>query len=220
MRRAQRDGLAQVAQGVVQRLVGQAVHQVEVEVVEPGIARHVGGANRFVTVVNAPQGLKLGLLEALDADRQAIDAQLPVGLELLLLERPGIGLEGDFDIAGKRDALLHTLQQPAQSAGAEQAGGAAAKEDRADRPAIDSAQFLVEVGQQGIDVRLFRQLRRSRVGVEVAVRAFAHAPGNMDVQRQRRQLRQGRPRCLGSKASLAQVQWLCRRMIGHARPRR
>ncbi|MCY1411947.1 hypothetical protein D9M71_273430 [compost metagenome] len=195
MRRAQRDGLAQVAQGVVQRLVGQAVHQVEVEVVEPGIARHVGGANGLVTVVDAAQGFELGLLEALDADRQAIDAQLPVGFELLLLERSGVGFQGDLDVPGKRDALLHTHQQAAKGAGAEQARGAAAEEDRADRAAINGAQFLVQVGQQGIDVRFFRQLGGGGVGVEVAVRAFAHAPGDMDVQRQGRQLCQGRPRC-------------------------
>ncbi|MNZ79102.1 hypothetical protein D3C78_976960 [compost metagenome] len=83
------------------------MHQVQVEVIKAGITRHVGGANGFVTVVDATQGLKLGLLEALDADRQAIDAQLPVGLELLLLEGPRVGFQGNFDIAGKRDALFN-----------------------------------------------------------------------------------------------------------------
>jgi hypothetical protein len=38
------------------------------------------------------------LLEALDADRQAIDPQLAVGDELLLLEGAGVGFQGDLDV--------------------------------------------------------------------------------------------------------------------------
>ncbi|MNH46080.1 hypothetical protein D3C79_1087260 [compost metagenome] len=73
-----------------------------------------------------------------------------------MLEGPGVGFQGDFDVAGKRDALLHAHQQAAQGAGTEQARGTAAKEDRADRAAVDGAQFLVQVGQQGVDVGFFR----------------------------------------------------------------
>ena len=132
MRRRQLDGLAQVGQGVVRGLVGQAVHEVHVEVVEAGCACHVRGADRLVAVVYTPQGLELGGLEALYADGQAIDAGLPVRLEFLLLEGPWVGFQSDFDVDGERDALLHAAQQTPQSLGAEQAWSAAAEEDRAD----------------------------------------------------------------------------------------
>lgn len=91
VRGGQGEGLAQVGQGVVEALPGQAVHQVEVEVVEAGLARHVGGAHCLGAVVDAPQGLQLVGLEALHADGQAIDAEAPVVGELDLFEGAGIG---------------------------------------------------------------------------------------------------------------------------------
>ena len=192
MSRLQCDGLTQVVQGIVQGLIGQAVHQVQVEVVETCLAGHVGGAYRFIAVVDPAQRLELFFLKALDADRQAVDAQSAVGDELLLLEGSGVGFEGDFDVAGKRNALLHTFEQAAQGLGAEQARCTATEEDRAQFAAVNGVQVLIEVGQQGVHILLFRQHGAGSVGVEVAIRAFAYAPRNVDVQRQRRQVGQGR----------------------------
>ncbi len=166
--------------------------------------------------MDAPQGLELFFLETLDADRQPIDPQLPVGDEFFLFEGPGIGFQGDFDIAGERDARLDALEQASQRLGAEQARRTATEEDRAQFTAMGGVQVLVEVGQQRVDVLFFRQHRAGGMGVEVAIRAFAHAPGNMDVQRQGRQLRQRRPRRLRT----AMDQRLRGRGPGHFRPRR
>jgi hypothetical protein len=93
-------------------------------------------------------------------------------------------------MSGKRDALLDAFEQAAQRFGAEQARRAATEEDRADFTAVDGVQVLIEVGQQRVDV--WR--------VEVAIRAFAHAPRDVDVQRQGRQRRQRRPRRGGGAA--------------------
>ncbi|MDT4869794.1 hypothetical protein FQZ97_1048420 [compost metagenome] len=123
------------------------MHQVQVEVIEPGLAGHAGGTYRFIAIVNPPQCLEFLFLKALDADRQAIDAQCAVGDELLLLERPRIGLQGDFDVAGKRDALLDALEQSAQGFGAEQARRAATKEDRSQFTAVNGVQILIEIGE-------------------------------------------------------------------------
>ncbi|MNE22705.1 hypothetical protein D3C80_1159270 [compost metagenome] len=147
MRRFQVDGLAQVVQGVVQSLIGQAVHQVQVEVVETGLTRHIGGAHRFVAGMNPTQRRQLGFLEALDSDRQAIDAQLPVGHELLLFECTGVGFQSDFDVGGERNALLHALKQAPQCLCAEQAGRATPEENRAQLAAVDCGQVQVEVSQ-------------------------------------------------------------------------
>jgi len=43
-----------------------------------------------------------------------------------------------------------------------------------------------EVACEALHVRLLRQFAAQRVGVEIAVRAFAHAPGKVHVKRQRR----------------------------------
>ena len=62
-------------------------------------------------------------------DRRLI--QLAVGHELFLLERTGVGFQGDFDIAGKRDTRFNTLEQAPRGLRAEQAGCAAAEKYRA-----------------------------------------------------------------------------------------
>ncbi|MNZ88507.1 hypothetical protein D3C78_1074020 [compost metagenome] len=217
MGRVQGDGLAQVAQGVLQGLVGQAMHQVQVEVVEPGLTGHAGGTYRFIAVVDSSQGLEFLLLETLDTDRQAIDAQRPIGDELLLFEGARVGFQGNFDIAGERDALLHAFEQPAQCLGTEQARRAATEEDRAQFAAIDGMQVLVEVGQQGVDILFFRQHYACGVGVEVAIRAFAYAPRDVDVQRQGRQCWQRGPR---RGCGAAEDQRRRGGVVGHFRLRR
>ena len=117
MRRALADCGAQVEQGVLDALLGQAVHQVEVEIVEAGSAGHVGGANGLVAIVDAPQRLEFGFLEALHADGQTVDAEASVGAELGLLEGAGVGFQGDFDITGKADASFHAFENPPQCTG-------------------------------------------------------------------------------------------------------
>ncbi|MNP28308.1 hypothetical protein D3C76_1212660 [compost metagenome] len=136
---------------------------------------------------------------------------MPVGLELVLLERARVGFQRDLDVRRERDALFDTAQQAAQGVGAEQARGTAAEEDRADRTALYGQQFLVKVGQQGIDIGLFRQIRTGGMGIEVAIWAFTHAPRDVDVQRQRRQRGEAR------HAGLARLD---RQLVDHARPRR
>ncbi len=57
-----------------------------------------------------------------------------------------------------------------------------------ERPVLHEGQLRGEVAQQRVDVRVFRVVAGLRfVGIEVAIRALAHAPRQMDVQRKRRQ---------------------------------
>ncbi len=213
----QRDGLAQIAQGIVQRLIGQTVHQVQVEVIEPCLSRHARRTHGFVTVVDAAEGLKLFLLKALDTDRQPIDPQLAIGDKLLLLEGARIRLKGDFDVGGERDALFDALQQTPEGFGAEQARRPATEENRSQLTAIHRMQILIEIGQQRVDVFLLRQHRAGGVRVEIAIRAFAHTPRNVDVQRQGRQSWQRRPR---RGRGAADNQRRRGRISGHFKPRR
>src|SRR5690606_19386586 len=127
-------------------------------------------------------------LEALYADGQPVDAEAAVVTELGLLEGARIGLQGDFDVLGKAKAPLQPFENPAQCLGGKQAGRAATEENRAEPAALNLIEILVEIGQQRRDVFIFRQLRPGRMGIEVAVRALAHAPGDMHVGRQRWQL--------------------------------
>ncbi len=138
--------------------------------------------------MDAAQGLQLGWLEALHADGQAIDAEAAVVAEFGLFESARVGFQSDLDVVGKADTPLQPFENPAQCLGGKQAGRAATEENRAEPAALDLIEILVEIGQQRRDVFIFRQLRPGRMGIEVAVRALAHAPGDMHVGRQRRQL--------------------------------
>ena len=93
--------------GVV--LIRQAVHQVQIQVVEAGPARHLDGAEGFAVVMNAAQRLQMLGVETLDADRQAIDARKPIVAKLGLLEGAGVGLKGDFDVVCEGYALVQRL---------------------------------------------------------------------------------------------------------------
>lgn len=166
---------------------GQAVHQVQIEVVKAGGTRHVGGADGLVAIVDAPQRLELVGLEALHADRQAIDAELAIVAKLGLLEGTRIGFQSDLDVIGEADPSLQPGEDALQRRRAEQAWRAAAEEDRCQPAPLHLFDILIQVGQQCVDIGGFRQLGAGGVGIEVAVRAFAHAPGDVHVRRQWRQ---------------------------------
>src|SRR5690606_38901722 len=111
------NGNVQVVERILETLARQAMHQIEVEIVEASRAGHVGGAYRFVTVMDAPQCLELVGLETLHADGQAIDAQAAVVAEFGLLEGTGIGLQGDFDAVSKPDLTLQVGEDALQRLG-------------------------------------------------------------------------------------------------------
>ncbi len=75
-----------------QGLLGQAVHEIEVDVVEVG-AGDLDRAARLMVIVNATERLEMPRVEALYADRQAIDAQSPKRGELVRFEGAGIGFQ-------------------------------------------------------------------------------------------------------------------------------
>ncbi|MNO85271.1 hypothetical protein D3C76_766420 [compost metagenome] len=137
--------------------------------------------------MDAAEGLELVGLEALHADGQAVDAEPAVVGELGLLEGAGVGFQGDLDVRLEADFPLQAFQNATQRGRGEQAGGAAAEEDRGQPAPMHMRQVCMQVGDQRGDVFVLRQLRPGGVGVEVAVRAFAHAPRDMHVGRQRRQ---------------------------------
>ena len=73
VRRRERERRGEVGLRALDRLLRQPVHQVEVDVAEDH-ERGFGGAARLVVVVHAAERAQLRGIEALDAERQAIDA--------------------------------------------------------------------------------------------------------------------------------------------------
>ena len=176
----------QIGQRFVQGLPRQRVHQVQIDVVEVA-QRDVDGATRLLAVVNAAQRLQMRRLEALDANGQPVDAGLAVAAETLGLEGAGIGFHGDFRVRLQphaRARLPAARPSPAARTGWE----CRPHEDAAQRPAPDLGQAELQIAQQGVDIGHLVETALGLVRVEVAIRAFAHAPREMDVERQRRQL--------------------------------
>src|SRR5690606_17646601 len=73
MRRLQRERALQVGAGAGQVLAGQGVHQVEVDVVEAGVLGQLHRRLGLAAVVDAAQSLQAAVVEALDAEAQAVD---------------------------------------------------------------------------------------------------------------------------------------------------
>ena len=79
------------------RLARQGKHQVEVDVVEMG-AGDVDGGARFGGAVDAAQRLQVGVVETLDADRQAVHTAGAIAAEAFGLEGAGIGFHRDLGV--------------------------------------------------------------------------------------------------------------------------
>ncbi len=184
--RLQRERAFQVGLGSGQGLLRQRVHQVDVEVVVARILRHLHRALGLATVVDAAQSFQRGIIKALDAEAEAVHPGRAVTIKATVLGGARVGLQGDLGIRRKAQAGTGLLQEAVDRLGREQAGRAPPEEHAADHPAPDQRQVLVEVAHQRIDVGIEGQLALGLVRVEVAVRALAHTPGQMHVQRQRR----------------------------------
>ena len=70
VRRLQRDRALDVVQRHRQRLPGQRVHQVEVDVVEAGVLRQLHRALGLAAVVDAAEALQAAVVEALHAEAE------------------------------------------------------------------------------------------------------------------------------------------------------
>lgn len=186
VRRLQGEGAFQIVLGLRQRLLGQRVHQVDVEVVVAGVLRQLDRALGFGAVMDAPQALQGGVVETLHAEAQPVDPGRTVPVETPVLGGPGIGFQGDFQIGRKAQARGGGLQEAIDRFGRKQAGRAAAKEHRVHHAAPHQRQVRIQVADQRIHVVVERQRALGRMRIEIAVRAFAHAPGQVHVQRERR----------------------------------
>ena len=188
MRHAAGERPADVGARHVDRLRRQAVHQVEIYVVE---ARECGfhTAPGFGRGVDASERLEHRIVEALHAKRNAVHPRVAKATEARRLDGAGIGLERDFGDRLERQPRAHAAEQRVDRFRREQARRTAADEHADKPPAPHGGQRALEVGEQLGDVLGFRERSVALVGIEVAIRALAHAPRDVHVERERRQQR-------------------------------
>ena len=103
-------GRFQIGEGIFRILTGQAVHQVQVEIVEAGLAGRFDGPVRSPGIVNTSEGFQMQVVETLYAEGQPVDSGGPERFEATLFEGAGVGLEGDFCIRQEIQAGLQGIQ--------------------------------------------------------------------------------------------------------------
>ncbi len=111
MRRVESNGLTQVVQRLLQRLVRQTVHQVEIETAQAQAAGEACRAFGLFRAVDPPQPLQLWFAKALYADRDAIHPGALVINEAIGLHGARVGFHGDFRPGGQRQAGADAIEQ-------------------------------------------------------------------------------------------------------------
>ena len=166
---------------LVEALVGQAVHQVEVDVIEPGATGSLEGLDGPVRAVASAQQLQQSVVEALHTDTKAVYAlpqQPPAGLGVQVA---GVGLDGDLGVRSDDEGVVGSLQDGGYVAVGKIGRGASAEKYGAhlrmgQRPAPQP-----NLASHRLEVTPHLRLD-ALVGVEITVGALGLAKRHMDVQ--------------------------------------
>ena len=164
VRGPERDGGGQIRKCSLDRLLGQRIHQVQVEIRDRGGAQLGDRHADLLGSVDAAEDREPPGVEGLRPQRHTVDARRGVALEAAMLDRARVGLHGDLDIRSHGQPGSDAGEQGADRLRAEQGGRTPAEKHAGDCPACGKIEVGVEVGQQGQDVGLLgNPLRAPRV---------------------------------------------------------
>ena len=183
-REVQRRG--DVGARIGERLAGQRVHQVEVDVAEYR-QRRLTCRTRLAVVVHAPECLRnSGSKLCTPNDRRLMPAALK-SVNLSCSKVPGLA-SSVISASGDSGTRARTAARMRSMASAEnRLGVPPPKKHRLDAPSPYRRQCELEIGDQSIDVLCLGHVAAALVRVEIAIRTFFHAPRNVHVERERRQ---------------------------------
>lgn len=99
-----------IVDGVFCNRPRQAEHQIQIEVVEPGLLRDFDRALRFARRMHPAQRLQKTVVETLNPDRQPVDPERAKLRKLLAFERAGISFERDLDIVLQLNEFRYACQ--------------------------------------------------------------------------------------------------------------
>ena len=180
--------LQHVVQGrlpLVEGLAGQAVDEIQGDVVEARLAGLLHGGDGLLVVVGPAQLLEHLVVVVLHAQAHAVEA---LGVELLQQGRGGrvgVGLEGHLRVGGHVEAALQLVENAHQGVRPEEGGRAAAEIHRIHGILRGPRAELPDVGGQGVHIQVGQLLLAAAAqGIEIAVLAFAAAEGDVDVDAQ------------------------------------
>ena len=190
MFRFERQHRVKIGLRLLRRLSGQAKHQIQIEILESLSAGDLYRCSRIIRRVDTSEPAQGVSSETLHTNGEPIDARRSIVRTMRRSDCARIRFEGDFRIRTERDAGADAIEQAADGRAGKETRRAATDKDGADGPLRRQfALFAVQIAQQPLDIG--RKRRDSapaadRMRVEITIRTFAHTPGQMDIERQRR----------------------------------
>ena len=164
---------------------GQAVHQIDADVVEAGLAsRHEGGAGA-ARVVKPTEDGQDRVVERLNTQAHAVDAGASIGAELLSGDAFRVALDRDLDVRGHGKAVTDGVEDHSKLVGLEQRGCAPAEKHRRDlRPSLIERRRSnqTDLDDDAVDITLHARPILERRRVERAVVTPLPAERDVDVK--------------------------------------
>src|SRR5579871_444813 len=187
------------------RLLRQAEHQVEVEIVKPGGASRIQGAFGLPSSMEAVECDQQAIVKGLNADAQAVEPGFPHGGELGGVRGAGVGFAGDLRIGQYIETGADRSQQPRQLGRAQKS-----RRSSPEKEGRDHGRRPLKLPCGALDVPAERldglpdngALGLLHIGIEVAVGTVLGAEGDMQIDSKR---------AGGSHAKLslsAEIPWL------------
>ena len=164
-------------------LAGQAIDQVQADVVKARLARRGKGQLRLLEAVPAADELQQVVVGGLHPHGQPGDALRAQQLQVLVGHAVGVALHSDLGVQPDIAVALEHIEDLHQVLGAVIAGGAAAEVDRVHLVVADPPGRLRQMGDQR-PVIVGHLLLASGQGIEVTVAALAGAEGDMNIDAQ------------------------------------
>ena len=146
----QRGGGAEGVLPLLQRLMGQAVNEVEADVLNFRHPRRCHGVRDLHEGMYPPDLAEQGIVGGLDAEGDAVEAsaaQLPQRLPIPCAV--GVALHGDLRVGGEAVALFHGFQKRSEPRCPQIRGRAAAEIHRVHRHAAAAGCHLFQVAGEG-----------------------------------------------------------------------
>ena len=176
----------------VRRLFRDSEHEVDVDVVKSGVARHAERACKVLPRMDAGEGFQLVVVRGLQSHAQPVHAEAAQPGEGGIADRRRIGLDGELRVFREGEDLLHRADQ-AEELLREDRGGRASADEHGIRHILvaDGGAVTLHVGDDGVDVAGDDVRGVRHHGIEVAVGALRAAEGDVDVDPERTRTVQG-----------------------------
>ena len=181
MLRVEAQHLFETLAPLVQRLVRNAAHQIDVDVVKMRRPRELVAVKKVVVAVNSPEQFQFFIVRGLEPQTQAVDAGLAVVFKLGRVEGSRIALDRNFGICLDHKVLIDRRDNVLNLQAAQNRGRPAADKNAGELVLGKYLPLGAYLFDQLVDIGALR-LRRGFAGEKVAVAAFRGAERNVDVQ--------------------------------------